>query len=330
HTRDQEPLYADLLAVAPNLKAPDIGTFYKDASFVADLSEAERVETFPLRPGTVIIRDKQFGVPHIFGTTRADTEFGAGFASAEDRLFEMDVLRHVGRAQLTSFIGPAQADPSKMPAEYTLLQVPLQPWKPTDIVATATLVQAIFAIGGGNEVASALLSQSLVARYGPTKGSAIWRDLRSQNDPEARTSINTTFSYEQVPPASSLDPRSLAMPLSPPTDNHCRPAPSGAAGQSSAAGVTVDLTPLLVALSQGLPHGSNELIVDAAHSTTGHPIAVFGPQTGYFVPQLLHEIDLHGPGLHARGVSFAGTEVFVELGHGVDYAWSATSAGADI
>src|SRR5262249_20673777 len=141
---------------------------------------------------------------------------------------------------------------------------------------------------------------------------------------------NTLFSYEQVPPASSLDPRSQALPLAPPTDNHCNPAPSGASGQSSAAGVTVDLTPLLAALGQGLPHGSNELIVDGAHSATGHPIAVFGPQTGYFVPQLLHEVDLHGPGLHARGVSFSGTEVFVELGHGVDYAWSATSAGADI
>src|SRR5207253_853296 len=79
-----------------------------------------------------------------------------------------------------------------------------------------------------------------------------------------------------------------------------------AAGQSSAAGVTVDLTPLLVVHSLGLPHGSNELIVDAAHSAAGHPIAVFGPQTGYFVPQLLHEIDLHGPGLQARGVSFSG------------------------
>jgi alkylation response protein AidB-like acyl-CoA dehydrogenase len=42
------------------------------------------------------VRDKQFGVAHIFGRTRADTEFGSGFASAEDRLFEMDVLRHVG------------------------------------------------------------------------------------------------------------------------------------------------------------------------------------------------------------------------------------------
>src|SRR5438105_12982581 len=94
--------------------------------------------------------------------------------------------------------------------------------------------------------------------------------------------------------------------------------------------MSIDLSPLLEQLHRGLPAASNELIVDAAHSATGHPIAVFGPQTGYYVPQLLHEIDLHGPGLHARGVAFAGTEVFVEPGHGVDYAWSATSAGSDI
>src|SRR5207244_9458560 len=115
--------------------------------------------------------------------------------------------------------------------------------------------QASFVIGGGNDVASALLYRSLVDRHCQEKGAAIWSDLRSQNDPEARTSINTSFGYEQVPPVASLDPRSLAMPLAPPTDNHCNPAPSGPPGQFGAAGVTVDLTPLLAALSQGLPHG---------------------------------------------------------------------------
>ena len=399
HTRDQQPLYADLIKVAPNLRATDIGTYYKDASFLADLAQAERVETFAApHDGTVIIRDKQFGVPHIFGKTRADTEFGSGFASAEDRLFEMDVLRHVGRAQLTSFVGPSPSNiamdcsvaaaagyseaelqqqvdnfasqhsdvitvaghqitegqqivndaaayvagvndyiskagtTTKLPAEYSLLQIPLLSWKPTDIIATATLVQAIFATGGGNEVASSLLYQSLVGRYGQTQGAKIWSDLRSENDPEAQVSIKTPFNYEQVPAAANLDPKSLAMPGAPPTNDHCNPIPPPTAppGQFSAAGVTVDLTPLLAALSHGAPHGSNELIVDAAHSANGHPIAVFGPQTSYYVPQLIHEIDLHGPGLQARGVSFAGTEVFVELGRGVDYAWSATSAGADI
>ena len=54
-----------------------------------------------------------------------------------------------------------------------------------------------------------------------------------------------------------------------------------------------------------------------------------GPQVGYFVPQILMEIDLHGPGIDARGASFAGVNLFVLLGHGRDYAWSATSAGSD-
>jgi acyl-homoserine lactone acylase PvdQ len=404
HKLDQEAMYANLVKVAPNLQAADISAFYKDASFLTDLSQAEKVETFPApHDGTVIIRDKQFGVAHIFGKTRADTEFGSGFAAAEDRLFEMDVLRHVGRAQLSSFLGPSPGniamdcsvaaaagyseaelqqqvdsfaskhtdpitiaghkttegkqvvedtgayvqgvnnyialtvtDPSKLPIEYSLLGIPLRQWKATDVTATATLFQAIFATGGGNEVDSALLYQSLVSSYptlqanGRTQGANIWADLRSQNDPQAQVSIETRFNYEHVPSASQLDPASLAMPTAPITDNHCNPPHAAAAPQSSAAASAVDVSPLLGALRQGLPHSSNELIVDAAHSATGHPIAVFGPQTGYQVPNFLHEVDLHGPGLQARGVAFTGSEIYIQLGHGADYAWSATSAGADI
>ena len=36
--------------------------------------------------------------------------FGAGYAAAQDRLFFIDVLRHLGRAQLSSFIGGAPAN----------------------------------------------------------------------------------------------------------------------------------------------------------------------------------------------------------------------------
>ena len=43
-----------------------------------------------------IVRDKGFGVPHVYGRTRAGAMFGLGYAGAEDRLFFMDVLRHAG------------------------------------------------------------------------------------------------------------------------------------------------------------------------------------------------------------------------------------------
>ncbi|WP_370326070.1 penicillin acylase family protein, partial [Euzebya sp.] len=75
---------------------------------------------------------------------------------------------------------------------------------------------------------------------------------------------------------------------------------------------------------------SNAILAGADVSDGGVPIAVFGPQTGYYTPQLLVETDIHAPGLDARGVAFAGTNIYVQLGRGRDYAWSATSASGDM
>ena len=61
-----------------------------------------------------------------------------------------------------------------------------------------------------------------------------------------------------------------------------------------------------------------------------------GPQVAYWSPQILMEEDIHapatskGPPIDARGAAFPGTNLYVQLGRGRDYAWSATSAGQDI
>ena len=75
---------------------------------------------------------------------------------------------------------------------------------------------------------------------------------------------------------------------------------------------------------------SNALLVSARKSATGHPIAVMGPQVGYFVPQILMEQDLHGPGIDARGVAFPGVNLYVQIGHGRNHAWSATTSAQDL
>ena len=74
---------------------------------------------------------------------------------------------------------------------------------------------------------------------------------------------------------------------------------------------------------------SNALLVSAGESESGRPLAVFGPQTGYFGPQPLIEMDIHGPSFDSRGAVVIGTP-WVALGRGRDYAWSATSQGDDI
>ena len=389
HSQDQRAMYSDLLQVAPHLRQSELGTFFKAAGFGAATGDVARVEQ--PAPGLVIIRDRSFGIPHIYGATREATEFGAGFAAAEDRLFQMDVLRHVGRARLSEFTGAspaaiamdcsvaavagysepelqqqfdevasefpahfgstltegqqlqadvesyvaginafiaaAVADPGTLPVEYLSLRQLPAPWMVTDVVAVATIVQAIFASGGGNEVSSALFHDSLVARYGAGQGAAMWRDFRSQNDPEAPTTIRTTFPYMT---GGSVNPAAVAMPLQAPSSSTCNsgppPALGAGLGRVTVGSSSIDLGFLLA------PHRdmSNALLVAASKTADRRPIALFGPQVGYSAPAFLHEEDVHGPGISARGASFPGSSGYVELGRGGDYAWSATSAGSDI
>src|SRR5581483_278460 len=85
HNDDQLAMYRDLIYAAPNLSEADIGKYFKDESFGVKPGDVESVE-HP-RSDVTIVRDKGFGVPHIYGATRAGTMFGVGYATAEDRLF---------------------------------------------------------------------------------------------------------------------------------------------------------------------------------------------------------------------------------------------------
>lgn len=380
HWVDQQPLYEDLMYASPTLTNAQVPNYFKDATFGVLPGQVE--STLSPRPGVTIVRDSQYGVPHVYGDTRADTIFGAGYAGAADRLFLMDVLRHSGRADLSSFIGGSnvamdegqwqaapytEADlqrqiddapkvygaegqqsvedlnnyvaginayislanttrPDLKPAEYTLLAKPLVPWKATDVIATASLIGGIFGKGGGRELDSALTMQAFVDRFGPKAGRKAWLGFRSKNDPEASTTVSQRFPYETE---SAFSKRGLAMPdrgsvaftpISADPAARSRRAPS-----SGIAGVGE-------VLRRGLArtgHASNWELVSAKESQTGHPIGVLGPQVGYYNPQILLEEDLHGPGIDARGAAFPGVNLFVLLGHGRDYAWSATTATAD-
>ena len=61
------------------------------------------------RAGVVVIRDVDFNVPRIYANNRHDAIFATGYVSAEDRLFLMDILRHVGRGRMSEFLGPSPA-----------------------------------------------------------------------------------------------------------------------------------------------------------------------------------------------------------------------------
>jgi acyl-homoserine lactone acylase PvdQ len=239
-------------------------------------------------------------------------------------------------AGINAYIAEALVDPSKMPAEYAALGKLPTEWKPTDVIAEASLIGGIFGKGGGAEVRSALTLEAFEAKFGKLAGRKAWKDFREQNDPEAPTTVSKAFPYETGSPFALTG---LAMP----DPGSVSFVGDGSPTTAAAPGQPTTDTPAPVAIPNDGSIGSNFLhaalagpalmsnweLVSAKHSTNGHAIAVMGPQVGYFNPQVLMEEDLHGPGIDARGASFPGVNLYVELGHGRDYAWSATTATAD-
>ena len=77
-------------------------------------------------------------------------------------------------------------------------------------------------------------------------------------------------------------------------------------------------------------NASNVLMVDRAHSTTGRPIMVGGPQIGYNNPGLTYEIDMHAPGLNWRGATSVPFPGYLLIGRGRNFATTLTSASGDV
>ncbi|MFD0133265.1 penicillin acylase family protein [Streptomyces sp. NPDC127159] len=391
HAEDQLGPYANLATGRSTLTDAKINSFFNDASFGVPSDQVASSEKPAGRGDVTIVRDKKTGVPHITGTTRYGTEFGAGYAAAEDRLWLMDVFRHVGRGQLTSFAGGAAANQGLeqefwrnapyteadlqaqidhavasagdrgrqaladvgayldginayidasdsgryFPGEYVLTghkdsitnAGTIDHFKVTDMVALASVVGSLFGSGGGGEVSNAISLLAAQSKYGVEQGTKVWESFRERNDPEAVLTVHNgeSFPYaskpddpqgEALPDAGSVTEEALVH------DRTGSAATSGAARASKTAAATA-----LTSAKRGM---SNALVVSGKYTASGHPVAVFGPQTGYFAPQLLMLQEIQGPGISARGASFAGLSMYVELGRGQDYSWSATTSGQDI
>lgn len=371
HVTDQLAMYHDLAKFTPGLAEEDLGIHYKDATHGIGSREVER-EYSPIE-GATVRRDAAFGVPHVVADTRYAAMFAMGYTGAEDRLFLMDVLRHVGRARLSEFLGASDSnqqmdrdqlaiapyreadltaqlaalgaddegqavladlqayadgvnayinqallDVTKLPGDYAAVQQLPLPWKLEDAVAIASLIGGKLGKGGGHELANHCGIQQLGQSLGSAAAARdVFDDFHFADDPDAPVTAPGTFPYMTIP---------ASAPAAAHPNIDCSTLVAVGGGS---------LLPGLGGLGDlglgGLLGNSmsNAILVSADRARAGRPIAVFGPQTGYFMPQLLVEKDVDAPGIRARGAAFAGIDMWVQLGHGDGYAWSATSSGAD-
>ncbi len=331
--------------------------------------------------GLLIVRDPRFQVPRIYADTRAEAMWGAGFATAEDRLFLMDVLRHTAEGTTAELLGPsaaaadskqlgiqddspqqltaemqalpktmgaegaqalsdieqyvaginafidlARADPARLPAEYPALGILPQPWTLADSAAVGVYLIGQFTVFGGQQPQQAEALVMAERRLGKRRGAALYRDLRLAADPGAVVTLPRSFRSDATGP---VNPRSVA--LIDPGSLVSRNAVTSGAQAARAAAVAGRRLPAwaahLASTGLNLPHlESNAVLVDGRRSGTGQALAVMGPQVSYYTPEVFLEYEMHAPGIDVSGVSFPGASPYPLIGHGIDFAWTGTSA----
>ncbi|HEY2260609.1 MAG TPA: penicillin acylase family protein [Solirubrobacteraceae bacterium] len=347
YSTDQGQLYDALTPLQGKVTPADVSRYYLSEKFGVTGPVIRREQTG--RPGLQILRDRN-DVPHVYGQTRDAVMFGSGWVAAEDR--GLLLLEGLGPAYLATLDVPGinpfslvTSARSFTPSAQTIRFVArqenvlrragsqgrqvlrdLQDWvdginayeaspaqagprlphaKLTDALAGFAFIGSIFGNGGGNEVANADFLARLRRRLGAKSGTGVFRDLREVNDPEAPTTIDKPFRYDGVPKG----PTPGAMVVDP-------------GSERSSAGNAIRATAAAHRLA------SNFIIAGHAHSADRHPLAVMGPQLGYYYPEIVMQGDLHGGGVDARGI-IAPISPYVFIGRGRDFAWSLTSADSE-
>ena len=339
---DQLRIYDALTPLLGNITPNSIKRYFKSAGFFAPDGG---VVTRP-RSGVKIRRDRQWGVPHIEGRTRSDVYWAVGWVTAQDRGLLMETIRYPARftildapgkdalglaTSLRQFI-PSRQTERRVARQRRILENDgrrgrrilkdvdayvkginaynrsqdngIEPWTYVDVISVVGLLGQVFGAGGGDEVRSSQLLGELRNRLGPA-GTGVWSDLRSAQDPE--TSVTTTRRFPYVTQRGGNTPGSLVVD-------------PGSMSASAANAAKVAMA--------ARARASNAVLVGKSRSATGHPLAVMGPQLGYFYPELFLEVDAHGGGIHVRGGTLPGLP-YVLIGRTRDYAWSATSASND-
>ena len=349
NSTDQLPLYAGLTPLRGDVSRADIERFFLPEDF-EPIGETHEEETG--RPGLRLIYDS-FGVPHVYGRTRADVAFGAGWTTARDRGLLLQLGRGPARVAVAdvpnidafglvtsaqSFV-PSRAAEALVTKQRRLLVrtygdkgrqiiadarayarganayfrangIDQPRFTVNDTIAVTAFIGSIFGAGGGGEAANAELLAKLRDELGYAPGQRAWEDVMLFPDPEAPTTIEKRFDYGpitggRVEGSVTVDPGSIRS-----TD------PGASAAEAAAA-----------------PSGreaSNWLITARSRSATGNPLAVMGPQLGYYYPEIVQQIHLHGPGIEAQGAAVPGLAMYILIGRTEDYAWSLTSAGHDV
>jgi penicillin amidase len=357
-----------LLSIFPTQTSPTTLLSYAQTPAASPPANSKTLTVAGLRAPVRVQRDER-GIPHIEASNEADIYFAQGYATASDRLWQMDLLRRTARGELAEIFGSPVLEEDKRRRVYgfgALADVLVSRVSAATREALenyARGVNAYIESRGGREtplptefqiigykprpwrpadslVIGKILAETLSTTWPTDISRALLADLpparRAQLLPESSPLdvivVGTDNVKSQPPPKNGKQPAAKV-----------RGAKTGAMRLPSFAGrEEVELlaeVERITALSRtsleraGLYMEeravSNNWVVSGKRTASGKPLLANDPHLPASAPSIWYMAHLRAPGLNVAGVTAPGVPGII-IGHNEHIAWGMTNLDPDV
>jgi penicillin G amidase len=348
--RKTAPVFCLLTALAAAAFGLSVASARQSAA-AADAAASNGALRLPGLAARVTVRRDERGVPYIEAASEADLYFAQGYATASDRLWQMDLLRRAARGELAEIFGRVVLEEDKKHRRYGFAQLAekqiakLSPELRAALEGYARGVSAFIAsrdeqtlpvefrilkyrprawTAADCAMVGALLAEDLSTTY----RTDLMRAMLSDLPPEKRAAILPEFSPLDVPVVGS--DRVKAKPAT----QSARVGKAARASQDwlpllSADAASEESSLARVGLHAEGRAASNNWVVSGKRTASGKPLLANDPHLAPTAPSIWYLVHLSAPGLRVAGVSLPGAPGVI-IGHNERVAWGVTNLGPDV
>jgi len=302
--------------------------------------------------GPVAINLDQYGVPTITSEKNdLDVYFAQGFMHAKDRLWQMELQRHIVRGQLSEIFGEATIEHDKYLRTWGFYRSAAHDWAGFDD-QTKAIINAYTAGVNAYIDTKKLPLQFIILNHKPQPwtnyDSFIWSKMVAWQLQNSWQDKIENYLLTQKYGAEKLAILRPPYPKDAPTVINSKNMISGqipivgVQATQSISSTSDNLNASLLAFEEintkirqllninNVPgKGSNNLVIAGKLTKTGKPLLSNDIHLDLAAPVIWYLVNLRGPNVHVTGATLTGTSN-VAIGHNDNIAWGMTNAGVDV
>ncbi len=288
--------------------------------------------------GEIRIERDAHGIPTIVAADARDAYFGLGVVHAQDRLWQLETHRRIGRGSMAELFGAPALEADRFLRALGVHRAAAAQWAAAPagsrevVEAYAAGINAVVEGGGQARAPEFLLLGAEPGRWAP-EDSYAWAIMMAWD-------LGGNWRNELLRLRLALKlPVARVDQLLPPYPGEAAPATADYAalyrglglGGTRVAALDGALDRLMtIAPPSGVEGaGSNNWVLAGSRTNTGAPLLANDPHLKLTAPALWYFARLKAPGLDVAGATMPGLPLVV-LGQNADIAWGFTNTGPDV